>query len=222
MEQDGFKVDWSGDYAEWPITGSTFATYGLNEGRSYNFGRSGDSHPVLVYSFYDIDGDGLEELIVGGYLPSTDLAEQWVDGAGGGQPRFVQIADIYTLRDGQPMIVKTQPERHTNMLLRGVDGRCYIEDSYGRMDNYTFVFYTINERGNRVTLDEFHINGVDRESIASGRPVYFYSMMVDGEEVDLTEEEFLRLVGRYGSNGFAALGPDNEVVLVWKLVSAHD
>lgn len=156
----------------------------VNNGRTYNFGW--DDKPTLMYAFYDINGDGLFELLIG--------ADEFISG-------------IYVLQNEIPVSVLQVESRHNLNLLIDNDGKCVIEDSWGHMGYATDFFYTIDEKGKLVTLDKLYTNGDRKENgVFIG---HFRTRDVQGEEVSITEEEYCSLIRNYGSIGYELL--DNTI-----------
>jgi hypothetical protein len=145
--------------------------------------------PVLMYAFYDIDGDGISELLISAYESTTG---------------------IYALQNGKPIsVTQLTDDRHGLNLRIDSNGKCVIEHSYGHMDTAEDFFYTIGENGELVVSDKLYSNGldwsdayVDESGEIIGDLKYFRSKDVDGEEVSITEEEYRTLIQKYGSYGY--------------------
>lgn len=168
--------------------------------RTYNFGR--DAKPAIMYAFYDINADGLPELLIG--------AEE-------------SIAGIYALRNGKPVsVIQVEMRRNLDLLIDS-DGNIVIEDSKGKMDFATEFFYGLSETGELVTLDKLYTNGLD---IRDGEPVgYFHAKDVDGEEVSISGEEYCSLIQKYGAQGYGTLEEMREssaVRLIWTPILTHE
>ncbi|HEX9061774.1 MAG TPA: hypothetical protein VF941_16470 [Clostridia bacterium] len=170
----------------------------VNGGRSYNFGDK----PTLTYAFYDINGDGSPELLIG--------ADKSISG-------------IYVLKNANPVSVIQVESRDYLGLLMDSDGKCVIEDSHGHMGYATEFFYTIDEDGKLKTLNKLYTNGdvkKDGELIGHHR-----AKDVLGKEVSITEEEYCSLIRKYGSTGyepFEDTGKGRMIDVIWKPVATYN
>jgi hypothetical protein len=169
----------------------------VSKGSTYNFGW--DTQPTLMYAYYDINGDGSPELLIG--------ADKSISG-------------IYVLQNGAPVPVIQVESRHDLRLLMDIDGNSVIEDSWGHMGYATDFFYTIDEDGKLVTLDKLFTNGDDKkgdEFIG-----HFRAKDVLGKEISITEEEYCSLIRKYGSTGYEPLedtGKARMIDVTWKPVA---
>lgn len=170
------------------------------EGISYNTGWNKPN--ALMYAFYDINSDGLMELLIG--------ADNIIFG-------------IYALQNGNPVSVLQVESRHAISLLKDNDGNCVIEHSWGHMGYATEFFYSIDENGKLITLDKLYTNGDD---INGDRFVgHFRAKDFSGEEVSITEEEYCSLIRKYGAYGYelpADTIKTREIRPSWKLASDYD
>lgn len=167
-------------------------------GRSYNFGPN----PTLMYAFYDINSDGLQELLIG--------ANETISG-------------IYALQNGTPVSVIQVESRHNLSLLMDSDGKCVIEHSWGHMGYATEFFYKIDEDGKLVTLDKLFTNG----DVKKGNELigHFRAKDVLGKEVSITEEEYCSLIRKYGSTGYEPLedtGKVRMIDVIWKPIANYN
>jgi hypothetical protein len=130
----------------------------------------------IVHALYDINGDGILELIIG------------IDG---------EIYGIYALQNGEPASVFQRWWRA--YLKLGIDdaGRCVIFHYWGKMDYYEYYFYAIDENGELEILDILYINGRNHEGYIDDEYGYYYAKDVDGEMVDITEEEYNHLYQKH-------------------------
>lgn len=170
----------------------------VSKGSTYNFGTK----PTLMYAFYDINGDGSPELLIG--------ADESISG-------------IYVLQNETPVSVIQVESRHNLSLLMDSDGNCDIEDSWGHMGYATDFFYTIDEDGKLVTLNKLYTNGDDKkgdEFIG-----HFRAKDVLGKEVSITEKEYCSLMRKYGSTGYEPLedtGKARMIDVIWKPVATYN
>ena len=150
----------------------------------------------FVYAFHDINGDGLPELFIG-YSRGV----------------YVTIYEIYTLQNGKPISFMQEEGRFAMRLLADVNSNYVIELISGRMSRSTQRFYVLNESGILVALDMIFTNGHTWELSECGRYDLFVAFLraryVDGEEVDITEEEYIALNKFYGSNGYGIALEEN-------------
>ncbi|WNR42921.1 hypothetical protein [Paenibacillus roseipurpureus] len=112
----------------------------LKKGSTYNFGWN--TKPTLMYTSYDINGDGSPELLIG--------ADKSISG-------------IYALQNGKPVSINQVEDRHNLRLLKGIDGNGVIEDAWGHMGHATEFFYKIDKDGKLVTIDKLFTNGDDKK-----------------------------------------------------------
>jgi hypothetical protein len=168
-----------------------------SNGSTYNFGW--DTPPLLMYAYYDTNGDGSPELLIG--------ADKSISG-------------IYVLRNGTPVSVIQVEDRHNLRLLMDIDGNSIIEDSWGHMGYATDFFYTIDGDRKLVTLDKLFTNG----DVIKGDELigHFRAKDVLGKEVSITEEEYCSLIRKYGSAGYEPLedtGKERMINVTWKPVA---
>ena len=161
---------------------------------TYNFG----SNPSFMYALYDINGDGILDLFIGVRT-----------GTGAG------ISGIYVLQDGKPTSVFQVAHRHRVCLTLGDNGNYMIRHWRRHMSFGVDYFYKIDENGRLVLLDILYTNGHilndDMDMIIG----YHYAKDVGGEQVDITEEEFLYIFRKYGWKG----GSKNAIVnLTWNYI----
>lgn len=170
------------------------------QGVLYNYGTFGigsreDQYPNMYYAFYDINRDGISELLIG-----TDKS----------------ITGIYTLRNSKPVSAIQVETRHTLSLLLDEAGNPVIEHSWGRMDVAEDFFYTIDGNSDLAVLDKLYTDGRDRT--ADEEYILFRSKEVDGAQVDITEAEYSSLVWKYGGLGYGLENgePIRRIELAWK------
>ena len=120
------------------------------EGHNFTFdSRSSDAK--LVYSYCDINNDGISELIMGG---------ETVFDSGN---TVTEIAIIYTLVDGVAMpVVGTYGYPEGIGVIECSDKTLVIEVARGRQHYAREAFYTIGSGGKLVTLDILCTNGFYR------------------------------------------------------------
>ncbi|TJY42456.1 hypothetical protein E5161_10745 [Cohnella pontilimi] len=152
-----------------------------------------------MYAYYDINGDGSPELLIG--------ADKSISG-------------IYVLQNGTPLSVIQVESRHVLRLLMDIDGNSVIEDSWGHMGYATDFFYTIDEEGKLVVLDKLFTNGdVKKGDEFIG---HFRAKDVLGKEVSINEDEYCSLIRKYGSTGYEPLedtGKERMIGVIWKPVA---
>lgn len=180
----------------------------VSNGRTYNFGW--DTKPTLMYAFYDINGDGSPELLIG--------ADESISG-------------IYVLQNKTPVSVIQVESRHNLDLSMDSDGKFVIGDSWGHMGYATDFFYTIDENGKLVTLDKLYTNG-DNEKVEGKEGFelisHFRTKDVLGKEVSITEEEYCSLIRKYGSTGYEPLedikdlGKAGAIDVIWTPVETYN
>lgn len=168
----------------------------VEKGSTYNFGWN--TKPTLMYAYYDINGDGASELLIG------------VDKS---------ISGIYALQNGKPVSIKQVESRHNLRLLKGIDGNSVIEDAWGHMGYASEFFYKIDKDGKLVTIDKLFTNGDDKK--ADKIIGHFRVKDILGKEVSITEEEYCSLIRKYGSTGYEPLedvGKERVIDVTWKQV----
>ncbi len=173
----------------------------VSEGSTYNYGT--DTKPTLMYTFYDINSDGSQELFIG--------ANESISG-------------IYVLQNGSPVSIIQVESRHNLSLLKDSDDNNVIEDSWGHMGYATNFFYTIDEEGKLVTLDKLFTNGDDKKD---GEFIgHFRAKDALGKEVSITEKEYCSLIQKYGSDGYEPFenigGEAGKVDVLWKAVATYN
>lgn len=169
----------------------------VSKGSTYNFGW--DTKPTLMYAFYDINGDGSPELLIG------------AEGS---------ISGIYILQNGTPVSVIQVESRHNLSLLMDSDGNSVIENSHGHMGQATNFFYTVDEDGKLVTLNKLYTNGDEKKG--DELIGHFRTKDVLGKEVSITEEEYCSLMRKYGSTGYEPLedtGKARMIDVIWKPIA---
>ena len=148
----------------------------------------------IMYSLHDINGNGLPELFIG-----TNSV----------------ITGIYTLRNAEPeSVIQLENHRHILNLFNDIDGRYIIKHGHGHLDHAWEYFYTLDEDETLTVRDRLFTNGLDWSGNPDryndgNEPAYFRSRLIDGEEVSITEEEYIALINKYGSWGYGL--PDDTV-----------
>lgn len=169
-----------------------------NGGRLYNFG----TNPTLMYAFYDINSDGLLELLIG--------ADETISG-------------IYVLQNETPISVIQVESRHNLNLLMDSDGKSVIEHSWGRMGYAREFFYKIDKDGKLVTSNKLFTNGDDKKG--NEFIGHFRAKDVLGKEVSITEDEYCSLIRKYGSTGYEPLedtGKVRMIDVIWKPIANYN
>jgi len=144
---------------------------------TYNLGW--DTLPPIIYDLYDINSDGILELLIGAHDMYTG-----------------QICGIYTIQNGSAVSVMQAHDRHSLSMLLDQNGRCVIEDTYGRIDDLVEEYYTIDENGNLATLDK--LRSSDNYNSEGAYLGYAHARIVNDEEVQISEEEYGAIIGFYG------------------------
>ena len=151
------------------------------------------SPEIIVYSLYDISGNGIPELIIG------------VENRG--------ILRIYTLQDNEPVLLISPATKHFKLnLLEDVNGNTVIEHSRRRQFLETAEFYRIDEYGELVILDVLlSSDKIPHNEINMGREMLrervvhgeMPEMLVpEPETIVISEEEYISLMEIYGSGGW--------------------
>ena len=191
------------------LGGDEFA-WATTDGYNFTF-DSRFSDTKLVYSYCDINNDGVLELIMGG--------KTVFDSGNTG----IEIAIIYTLVDGLALpIVGTYGYPEGIGVIECSDKTLVIEVARGRQDHAREAFYTIGSGGKLVTLDILCTNGFYRYDEEEGIAYYNRTKDIEGTEKSITEEEYQNLLRKYGSCGYFPLDKSieqREVKLDWKLLS---
>ena len=156
----------------------------------------------LAYALHDINSDGMPELFIGL-----------------GWREFYTLTGVYTLQAGEPVSVTQLTSRRSYLQLQ-IDryGGYVIEHSHGHMDWGTHAFFALDISGEFITLDILHTSGIhwgEGEWIGldwvGDEPFYIRTRVVDGEDVRITEEEYIALIKKYGSRSYAIAIEENIV-----------
>jgi len=138
----------------------------------------------LVYTFHDISGNGISELIVGAEFTE---GVTWVFG-------------IYALHDGEPTaIIHAENPQYISVLINDT-GEYVIEHSYGRDMSSGRNFYMLDEESNLILIDSF-FEGSRRESDPNYDMVSYAYRTTNDEMISLTQEEYMALMQMFGSRG---------------------
>ncbi len=170
-----------------------------DNGISYNTGWNNNYD--LYYSFYDINNDGTYELIIG--------ANKYITG-------------IYSIQNGKPVSILQVEDRYTILLNVGIDNNIVISNSWGRMGYAAEFFYTINKFGSLMVLDTLFTLGDNK---SGDEWSHFRAKEVNGEMIDITEEEYCMLIRKYGNYGYEPLeeiNPTPNIELEWKLIADYE
>lgn len=164
--------------------------------KEYNFPAK--DRLILSYSFYDINSDGLEELIIG--------ADESISG-------------IYSLQSGTPTSIIQVQFKYNLSLLNGSDNNCVIEHSSGRMGSAVESYYSIDKDGKLSILNVLYTTGdimEDDELVG-----HYRAKDVLGEKNSITEEEYCDLIQKYGSAGyelFCNIATESIIKLKWNYI----
>ncbi|MCL2377393.1 MAG: hypothetical protein FWC76_08390 [Defluviitaleaceae bacterium] len=145
----------------------------------------GWDRPSILYVFHDLNGDGIPELFIG------------ANGA---------ISGIYTLQDGQPVSL-IQVGWHDGLALTtDVYDNYIIQHMWGRMSHGAETIYGLDENGHLFMRDRLITHGHWWRYSECGEYPYIYGFYraryIDGEEVSITEEEYVALLMKYGIWGY--------------------
>jgi len=156
----------------------------------------------IVYAFYDINQDGTTELLIGEHVVPEDF-----------EP-YDNLLGIYAVQDGK--YVSVIQEEHSIYLFLLVDdkGNLVIEHSRGRMDHANNFFYALDKNGKLKTLDMLYTNGRNMENYSAETGegfTLFRAKDVNGKQVDITEQEYLALLKKYGSWGYSTYIKESEI-----------
>ena len=179
-------------YDEDLIGGLNFASY-----------KSKRDRTTIVYAFYDLNQDNTKELLVGTRVKLSDS-------------EYESVYGIFALHNGIPAPVFQEETGNSIYLCMDDKGHPVIECLWGRMDVAEDFFYTIDDKGNLKALEKLFTNGCDRTD--EEKPVYDRAREMDGEQIDITEEEYCSLVWKYGGLGYG-IGrgePVREITLAWQ------
>lgn len=150
----------------------------------------------ILYAFHDISGNGRPDLLIGAVEPRS-----W--------GFFPYLVGIYTLRDGEPVpVIRYGGGRGDIWLFESSDGGIVISEGWGHMGSAAEFFYAIDENGELVLLDALFTYHPDWEHLEqTGEAIHIRLRHVsgnfwDGEQVRITEEEYIALINKYGSFGY--------------------
>ena len=183
----------------------------------------GDAKRTLMYAFYDFNGSGIPELLIGANL-------QGDSGVPDGTNVFV--TGIYVLQNGNPVsLIQVGAWSHFTFSTDS-DGNCFIKKIFGtHIDSFFENFYKIDKDGTLIVLDEqytffdYDFYGYDNLNDIP------YSHKKDanpenGEGVSITEQEYFDLMQKYSSVGnqdFTCDFEDNEITInSWKPLAAYE
>ena len=167
---------------------------------TYNFGIVSDERP-FVYALYDINNDGIQELIIG--VKVYD---------------YYGISGIYALRNGEPTSVIQVNARYYLHLLLDDMGNVVVSHTCGRMSASWEYYYSLDNNADLNTLNILYTSGhiIDYEL---GELIGFErGKDVNGEFVNITEEEYLYWLSKYGAGGYSSsikLDEERHVSLQW-------
>jgi len=157
-----------------------------NGGGSYFI--SWDARPNLMYTFYNLSDYDIPELLIGAKLGEENGSS-------------VLETGIYGLQNGKPVSLLQVGSWSQFIFCSDNSGNCIIEKITGtHVDNFTEAFYRIDNNGTLVELDKLYSYGENFDE-SSGEYTYSHTKNVNGEEVNITEQEYLALIQKYCSTG---------------------
>ncbi|GLC80071.1 hypothetical protein [Lacrimispora brassicae] len=175
-----------------------------------------DTKPSLMYAFYDLNGNGIPELLIG-----ADLGE-----ADGAAMPDVFITGIYGLQDGKPVsLIQVDAWSQLNVFSNNSDISIIKITSGTHIEYVAEKFYMIDEKETLITLNKLYTYGKINDYYEPDDIIYSHTKDVDGKEVSITEQEYFALMQKYGSVGYLnRVGDlkDNEIVIdSWKPLTAY-
>ena len=185
-----------------------------NGGGSYFIGY--DTKPSLMYAFYDLNGNGIPELLIGAELGVADGAAE----------SNVFVTGIYGLQDGKPVsLIQVGAWSQLNVFADN-SGNCIIKKISGtHIDYVEEYFYKIDKNETLIMLDKLYTYGKINDYNKVDDITYSHTKDVNGREVSITEQEYLTLMQKYGSAGYLDTTGDlkaNEIVInSWKPLTAY-
>lgn len=182
-----------------------------NSDGSYFIGL--DTKPNLMYAFYDLNGNGIPELLIG-----ADLGE-----ADGAAMPDVFITGIYGLQDGKPVsLIQVDAWSQLNVF---TDNSIIKITSGTHIEYVAEKFYKIDEKETLITLEKLYTYGKIKDYYEPDDIIYSHTKDVNGKEVRITDEEYLALIQKYGSvRDVDTAGDlkDSEIVIdSWKPLTAY-
>lgn len=175
-----------------------------------------DTKPNLMYAFYDLNGNGIPELLIGADLGKAD---------GVAMPD-VFITGIYGLQDGKPVsLIQVDAWSQLNILTNNSYNSIIKITSGTHIEYVVEKFYKIDEKETLITLDKLYTYGKIKDYNEPDDIIYSHTKDVDGKEVSITQPEYLGLMQKYGSVGYLDTAGDlknNEIVIdSWKPLIAY-
>ena len=138
----------------------------------------------LVYTFHDISGDGISELIIGAEI---------LEGV-------TRVFGIYALQDGKPTaIIHSVLRQYVSVLIQD-NGEYVIELSYGMDMSGGRSFYILDENNNLILIDRFS-EGSTWEIGPNYDMVSYAYRGIGDDPISLTQEEYMAFMQLYGSRG---------------------
>ena len=147
----------------------------------------------LVYTFHDLSGNGISELIIGAEFIE---AGAWVFG-------------IYALQDGKPTAIIHAENRQDVSVFINDTGEYVIELSYGRNRFSARNFYMLDKENHLILIDSF-VEGSRWEIDPDYDMVSYAYRIANNERISLTQEAYMTLMQMYGSRG-------SDHVFMWDL-----
>lgn len=160
----------------WPdivLSDELFSYDGIWEAHVYR--DTNEALSAIGYTFYDVDGNGIEELII---ADTYTAGEVW----------YYNILLMYTLYDDMPVWLINGWARNGYNILD--DGTIYNEGSGGAA--YTsFGIYRISEAGNSLEVIDFYYSGYSDDHVncwfynTTGKQTYDDSEIIEFEDEDV-------------------------------------
>ncbi len=176
-----------------------------------------ETKPSLMYAFYDLNGNGLPELLIGAEMGAADETVL----------PSVFITGIYGLNDGKPVsLIQIGAWSQLNILTVN-SNNCILKIISGtHIDYVEEYFYKIDKNDTLLMLDKLYTYGRFDQYDMVDDITYSHTREVNGEEVSITEQEYLGLMQKYGSvgalNDVGEIKANEIVINSWKYLAAYE
>jgi hypothetical protein len=113
------------------------------------------------------------------------------------------IVGIYTLQNNEPVpVIRYGGGRTAIYILNGICGNHIINEAWGHMGNGWEAYYIIDADGSLLMIDEFHTTDFDLSLYKQGIFTERRTRVINGIEIEITENEYVALANNYGSMGY--------------------